>query len=86
MKSKTLTALFVTVCLTGCIGTMAAQAEDAQKMKLVTDGAGNEIEVPEEIERYAVSAGPYCMVTWCVDALIRTLSFYGIHRPQKQKN
>lgn len=67
MKSKTLTALFVTVCLTGCIGTMAAQAEDAQKMKLVTDGAGNEIEVPEEIERYAVSAGPYCMVTWCVD-------------------
>ena len=81
MKWKKISAFVLATSLAGSMGSFCVYAEESteaatvtenestesQEMKLVTDGAGNEIEVPENIERYAVSGGPYCIVAWCLD-------------------
>lgn len=78
---KKVAAFVLTVGLIGSMGSIGVQAEESteeavsaesgseenQEMKLVTDGAGNEVEVPVNIERFAVSGGPFSVMTWCLE-------------------
>lgn len=44
-----------------------AQPETAPAAKTIVDGAGNTVEVPLNVERFAISAGPYSIVCWSVE-------------------